>query len=434
LIANPLVGGFGQQSKKSTIKNGMKIALGVTGGIAAYKAAEIVRLLQEKGRGIRVQVVMTRAAQEFVRPLTFAALSGEKVITDMFAEEATASGEGHEPNLDSAIEHIAVAQSIDALLVAPATADVLAHFAQGIASDFLTTLYLATTAPVVVAPAMNVNMWNHPATQANLQVLRQRGVKIVEPGAGYLACGMTGAGRLAENETVVAAVMEVLGASQDLTSETVLITAGPTRERIDPVRYLTNRSSGRMGYALAEAALRRRARVLLVSGPTSLTPPGAAEVIRVESTEEMRDAVLKLLPQATIVIKTAAVSDYRPKSTASQKIKRKGPMTLELEATPDILKELSLEKGSQLVVGFAAETENVLENARQKLVSKNLDAIVVNDVSREGIGFESDRNAVTIISRDEVVEVPETTKWEVAQRVLDQIVRLRHHRKSPVKA
>jgi phosphopantothenoylcysteine decarboxylase/phosphopantothenate--cysteine ligase len=434
LIANPLVGGFGQQSKKSTIKNGMKIALGVTGGIAAYKAAEIVRLLQEKGRGIRVQVVMTRAAQEFVRPLTFAALSGEKVITDMFAEEATASGEGHEPNLDSAIEHIAVAQSIDALLVAPATADVLAHFAQGIASDFLTTLYLATTAPVVVAPAMNVNMWNHPATQANLQVLRQRGVKIVEPGAGYLACGMTGAGRLAENETIVAAVMEVLGASQDLTSETVLITAGPTRERIDPVRYLTNRSSGRMGYALAEAALRRGARVLLVSGPTSLTPPGAAEVIRVESTEEMRDAVLKLLPQATIVIKTAAVSDYRPKSTASQKIKRKGPMTLELEATPDILKELSLEKGSQLVVGFAAETENVLENARQKLVSKHLDAIVVNDVSREGIGFDSDRNAVTIISRDEVVEVPETTKWEVAQRVLDQIVRLRHHRKSPVKA
>ena len=412
----------------------MKIALGVTGGIAAYKAAEIIRLLQEKGRGIRVQVVMTRAAQEFVRPLTFAALSGEKVITDMFAEEATASGEGHEPNLDSAIEHIAVAQSIDALLVAPATADVLAHFAQGIASDFLTTLYLATTAPVVVAPAMNVNMWNHPATQANLQVLRQRGVKIVEPGAGYLACGMTGAGRLAENETVVAAVMEVLGASQDLTSETVLITAGPTRERIDPVRYLTNRSSGRMGYALAEAALRRRARVLLVSGPTSLTPPGAAEVIRVESAEEMRDAVLRLLPQATIVIKTAAVSDYRPKSTAGQKIKRKGPMTLELEATPDILKELSLEKGSQLVVGFAAETENVLENARQKLVSKNLDAIVVNDVSREGIGFESDRNAVTIISRDEVVEVPETTKWEVAQRVLDQIVRLRHHRKSPVKA
>jgi phosphopantothenoylcysteine decarboxylase/phosphopantothenate--cysteine ligase len=412
----------------------MKIALGVTGGIAAYKAAEIVRLLQEKDRGIRVQVIMTRAAQEFVRPLTFAALSGEKVITGMFAEEAPASGEEHDPNLDSAIEHIAVAQSIDVLLVAPATADALAHFAQGIASDFLTTLYLATTAPVVVAPAMNVNMWNHPATQANLQILRQRGVQIVEPGAGYLACGMTGAGRLAESETIVAAVMEALGASQDLNGETVLITAGPTREKIDPVRYLTNRSSGRMGYALAEAALRRGARVLLVSGPTSLTPPGAAEVVRVESTEEMRDAVLKLLPQATIVIKTAAVSDYRPKAAAGQKIKRKGPMTLELEATPDILKELSLHKGSQLVIGFAAETENVLENARQKLVSKNLDAIVVNDVSREGVGFDSDRNAVTIISRDEVVEVPETTKWEVAQRVLDQVVRLRQHRKSPVRA
>jgi phosphopantothenoylcysteine decarboxylase / phosphopantothenate---cysteine ligase len=279
-----------------------------------------------------------------------------------------------------------------------------------------------------------VNMWNHPATQANLQILRQSGVKIVEPGAGYLACGMTGAGRLAENETIVAAVMEALGASQDLSGETVLITAGPTREKIDPVRYLTNRSSGRMGYALAEAAVRRGARVLLVSGPTSLTPPGAAELTRVESTEEMRDAVLKLLPQATIVVKTAAVSDYRPRSAAGQKIKRKGPMTLELEATPDILKELSLQKSSQIIIGFAAETENVLENARQKLVSKNLDAIVVNDVSREGVGFDSDRNAVTIITHDQVVEVPETTKREVAQRVLDQVVRLRQHRKFPVKA
>jgi phosphopantothenoylcysteine decarboxylase / phosphopantothenate---cysteine ligase len=399
----------------------MKIALGVTGGIAAYKAAEIVRLLQD--RGIRVQVIMTRAAQEFVRPLTFAALSGEKVITGMFAPS-----DENAPNIDSAIEHIAVAQSIDALVVVPATADVLAHFAQGIANDFLTTLYLATTAPVVVAPAMNVNMWSHAATQSNLQILRQRGVKIVEPGSGYLACGMTGSGRLADNELIVAAVMQALGAPQDLSGETLLVTAGPTREKIDPVRYLTNRSSGRMGYALAEAALRRGARVLLVSGPTTLTAPGAAELTRVESTEEMRDAVLRLLPDATVVIKTAAVSDYRPKNTAGQKIKRKGPMTLDLEATPDILKELSLKKGAQIILGFAAETENVLENARQKLVSKNLDAIVVNDVSREGIGFDSDRNAVTIISRDEVVEVPETTKWEVAQRVLDQVVRLRQHR------
>ncbi len=399
----------------------MKVALGVSGGIAAYKAAEIVRLLQE--RGIRIQVIMTRAAQEFVRPLTFAALSGEKVITDMFA-----TGEGNpnaQPNIDSAIEHIAVAQSIDALLVAPATADVLAKFAQGMATDFLTTLYLATTAPVVVAPAMNVNMWNHAAMQANLETLKKRGVRIVEPGEGYLACGMTGPGRLAENEAIVAALMEALGASQDLARETVLITAGPTREKVDPVRYLTNRSSGRMGYALAEAASRRGARVLLVSGPTALTPPGAAELTQVESAEQMRQAVLELLPEATVVIKTAAVSDYRPKSAASQKIKRSGPMSLELEPTVDILAEVSRHKNSQIVVGFAAETQNALENARKKLASKSLDAIVVNDVSREGVGFDSDRNAVTIITYDSVVEVPETTKWEVAQRVLDEVVRLR---------
>lgn len=405
----------------------MKIALGITGGIAAYKAAEIVRLLQD--RGIRVQVVMTRAAQEFITPLTFAALSGEKVITSMFA-----SGNEHAANIDSAIEHIAVAQSIDALLVVPATADALAHFAQGIAKDFLTTLYLATTAPVVVAPAMNVNMWNHPATQANLEILRKRGVRVVEPGSGYLACGMTGPGRLAENDAIVSALLEVLGSARDMENETVLITAGPTREKIDPVRYLTNRSSGRMGYALAEAALRRGARVLLVSGPTALAAPVSAELTRVESTEQMREAVLNLLPQASIVIKTAAVSDYRPRSTARQKMKRKGPMALELEPTPDILKDISLKKGTQILVGFAAETENVLENARQKLVSKNLDAIVVNDVSREGIGFDSERNAVTIITREEVVDVPETTKWEVAQRVLDQVVRLRQPRNSSVKA
>jgi len=399
----------------------MKVALGVTGGIAAYKAAEILRQLQD--RGIRVQVIMTRAAQEFVRPLTFAALSGEKVITGMFS-----SGEGREPNIDSAIEHIAVAQAIDALVVAPATADVISQFAQGSATDFLTTLYLATTAPVVIVPAMNVNMWNHPATQTNLEILRKRGVKIVEPGSGYLACGMVGQGRLAENEAITAAVLESLGASRDLAGETVLITAGPTREKIDPVRYITNRSSGRMGYALAEAALRRGARVLLVSGPTFLTPPGAAEVTRTESTEEMRDAVMALLSQASIVIKTAAVADYRAKTTADQKIKRKGPMTLELESTPDILKELAQNKGNKIVVGFAAETESVLENARQKLLAKNLDAIVVNDVSRDGIGFDSDRNAVTIITSQEVIDVAETTKWEVAQRVLDQVVKLRNHR------
>ncbi len=315
----------------------MKVALGVSGGIAAYKAAEIVRLLQD--REIRVQVIMTQAAQEFVRPLTFAALSGEKVITGMFDDAGNAG-----PNIESAIEHIAVAQSIDSLLVAPATSDILAKFAHGVANDFLTTLYLATTAPVVVAPAMNVNMWNHPATQANLEILRSRGVKVVEPDSGYLACGMMGPGRLAANETIVAAVMQALGAAQDLAGETVLVTAGPTREKIDPVRYLTNRSSGRMGYAIAEAALRRGAHVLLVTGPTVIMPPDAAIVTRVETAEQMREAALKLLSQATIVIKTAAVSDYRPISAASQKLKRSGPISLELEPTTDILAELAAKK------------------------------------------------------------------------------------------
>ncbi len=396
----------------------MKIALGVCGGIAAYKAAEITRLLQD--RGIRVQVVMTNSAQEFIRPLTFAALSGEKVITSMFAAEA-----GAEANIDSAIEHIAVAQSIDALLVVPATADVLAKFAQGIANDFLTTLYLATTAPVVVAPAMNVNMWEHPANRQNLEILRKRGVTIVEPGSGYFACGMTGPGRLAGNEAVIAAVMQALGCSQDLAGETVLITAGPTREKIDPVRYLSNRSSGRMGYALAEAALRRGARVLLVSGPTALKPPSAAEVTQVESAGQMLEAVLCLLPESSIVVKTAAVADYAVSRPPEQKIKRSGPLTLELEPTKDILSEIARRKTSQMVIGFAAETENGPENARRKLASKSLDAIVLNDVSREGVGFDSDRNAVTILTSSESIDVPETTKWEVAQRVLDAVVELK---------
>jgi len=395
----------------------MKIALGVSGGIAAYKAAEIVRLLQD--RGVRVQVIMTRAAQEFVRPLTFAALSGEKVITDLFG------GEAETPNLDSAVEHIAVAQSIDALVVAPATADVLAKFAGGLATDFLTTTFLATKAPVVVAPAMNVNMWEHPATQANLALLRGRGVRIVEPGSGYLACGMTGPGRLAANEAIVGAVLETLGAAQDLAGRTVLITAGPTREKIDPVRYLTNRSSGRMGYALAEMALRRGARVLLVSGPVAIAPPAGVEVARVETAAEMREAALRWLPESQLVIMAAAVGDYRAKAPSEQKIKRKGPMTLDLEPNIDILEELARRKTNQVMVGFAAETENVLENARKKLASKALDAIVVNDVSREGIGFDSERNAVTILTHADVVEVPEMSKRDLAQRVLDAVTGLR---------
>jgi phosphopantothenoylcysteine decarboxylase/phosphopantothenate--cysteine ligase len=401
----------------------MKVALGVSGGIAAYKAAEIVRLLQD--RGIAVQVVMTRAAQEFVRPLTFAALSGQKVITGMF------DGGASEPNVESAIEHIAVAQSIDALLVAPATADVLAKFAHGIADDFLTTLYLATKAPVVVAPAMNVNMWENAATQTNVEVLRTRGVRIVEPGEGYLACGMVGAGRLAEPEAIVAAMLETLGAKQDLAGETVMVTAGPTREPIDPVRYIGNRSSGKMGYAVAEAALRRGANVILISGPTALTPPGGAEVIRVETAAEMRDAVLGNLRRATVVVKAAAVADFTPKQKSEQKIKRKGPMTLELEPTFDILAELARLRQSQILVGFAAETNNALENARKKMRDKQVDAIVVNDITQPGVGFDSDRNAVTILTGDEVSEA-DGTKLEVALRVLDAVVKIRDRRRATV--
>jgi phosphopantothenoylcysteine decarboxylase/phosphopantothenate--cysteine ligase len=394
----------------------MKIALGVTGGIAAYKAAELVRLLQD--RGIRVQVVMTRAAQEFVRPLTFAALSGEKVITDLFGAGA------EEPNIDSAVEHIAVAQSIDALVVAPATADVIAKFAHGEANDFLTTLFLATTAPVVIAPAMNVNMWEIAATQANIDTLKARGIIVVEPDSGYLACGMMGAGRLAVNETIVRAVLKVLHAEQDLAGETVLVTAGGTREPIDPVRYIGNRSSGKMGYALAEAALRRGAKVVLISGPTALKPPATAEVVQVQTAAEMREAVNAYFERATIVIKAAAVADFTVRA-ADEKIKRKGPLILELEPTTDILAELGARKGSRIVVGFAAETNDILANARKKLESKFLDAIVLNDVSQPGIGFDSERNAVTILTHSGTETVPETSKWEVAHRVLDAVVRIK---------
>jgi phosphopantothenoylcysteine decarboxylase/phosphopantothenate--cysteine ligase len=395
----------------------MKVGLGVTGGIAAYKAAELVRLLQD--HGIRVQVIMTRAAQEFIRPLTFAALSGEKVITDLFSAGAA------EPNIDSAVEHIAVAQSIDALVVAPATADVIAKFTHGEASDFLTTLFLATTAPVIIAPAMNVNMWENPATQANIQTLASRGIHIVEPDSGYLACGMVGAGRLAANEKIVEAVLKALRAEQDLASETVLVTAGPTREPIDPVRYIGNRSSGKMGYALAEAAQRRGAKVILISGPTSLKPPANVEVISVQTAAQMREAAVGNLERATIVIKAAAVADFTVRRAAGEKIKRKGSMTLELEPTADILAEIGARKGGRIVIGFAAETNDALANARKKLESKSLDAIVVNDVSQPGIGFDSERNAVTIITHAGSETVPETSKWEVAHRVLDAVVKLK---------
>jgi phosphopantothenoylcysteine decarboxylase/phosphopantothenate--cysteine ligase len=404
----------------------MKIALGVTGGVAAYKAAELVRRLQQEK--LDIQVVMTRSAQEFITPLTFAALTGKKVITEMFG-----SPDALPANVESAIEHIAVAQRIDLLLVAPATADILGHFAHGIAGDFLSTLYLATKAPLVVAPAMNVNMWEHPATQENLATLRARGVHVVDPDEGYLACGMTGAGRLAPTEAIVQKVCAVLGLRHDLQGQTVLITAGPTCEDLDPVRFLTNRSSGKMGYALAEAALRRAARVVLVSGPTDLTIPEGADWIPVRSTEEMRKAVGERAAEASVVIMAAAVSDYRPASAHSQKLKRGGErLTLELEPTPDILAELGrapVQKGGgPVLVGFAAETHQVAENARAKLARKGADMIVANDVTQAGAGFDTDTNIVTLFLRDgREVPLPKMSKFEVAHRILDHVLAIQKH-------
>ena len=398
----------------------MRITLGVTGGIAAYKSAELVRRLQDEGHTI--QVVMTRAAQEFITPLTFAALSGQRVIVDLFSTSARG-----ENSLESAIDHIAVAQSTDLLLVAPATADILAKFARGIADDFLSTLYLASTAPVVAAPAMNVNMWQHEATQENLATLRARGVRIVEPNEGYLACGMTGPGRLASQVEILKAVEEVLRGRQDLDGERVLVTAGPTREDIDPVRFLSNRSSGKMGYAVARAAARRGAKVVLVTGPTAIETPGGVERIDVRSAEDMLRAVEARFPECTLAIFAAAVADYRAVEPSESKIKRtQDALTLRLEPNPDILATVAREKGERLVVGFAAETDSVAENARKKLAQKNADVMVANDVTAEGAGFDVDTNMVTLLSSDgRDLPLPRLTKAEVAERILDEVLRLR---------
>jgi phosphopantothenoylcysteine decarboxylase / phosphopantothenate---cysteine ligase len=398
----------------------MRIALGVTGGVAAYKAAELVRRLQQEK--LDVQVVMTRGAQEFITPLTFAALTGQKVITEMFSAAGAAPA-----NVESAIEHIAVAQRIDLLLVAPATADILGKFAHGIADDFLTTLHLATKAPVIVAPAMNVNMWEHAATLGNLATLRARGVHIVNPDEGYLACGMVGSGRLAATESIVEKVREVLGLRCDLAGQTVLITAGPTCEDLDPVRYLTNRSSGKMGYSLADAANRRGASVILVSGPTDLKAPDGVDWVPVRSTEEMRNAVRQRAREANIIIMAAAVADYRPAAAHEQKLKRgEGSLTLQLEPTPDILAEIGREKGDRILVGFAAETERVAENAKNKLARKGADIIVANDVTQEGAGFDIDTNIVTLYLRDgREIPLPKMSKFEVANRILDQALSLK---------
>ena len=398
----------------------MRITLGVSGGVAAYKAAELVRRLQQEGH--TVQVVMTRAAREFVTPLTFAALSGQKVITDLFSDSS-----GGEANLESAIEHIAVAQRTDLLLIAPATADIIAKLARGVADEFLTTLYLASTAPVVVAPAMNVNMWNHAATQENVETLRRRGVKIVQPDEGYLACGMTGPGRLAGIEEILAAVGDVAKAQRDLEGETILVSAGPTCEDLDPVRFISNRSSGKMGYAVAEAAAKRGAKVILVSGPVNLETPAGVERIDVRTAQEMHRAILERLPGASIAILAAAVADYRPVERATEKIKKSArPLTISFEPTTDILADVTMNKGRKVVVGFAAETDHVAENARKKLVSKNADLLVANDVTAEGAGFDRDTNVVTLFSRDgRDLALPKMSKGEVAQRILDEVIRLR---------
>lgn len=403
----------------------MRITLGVTGGIAAYKSAELVRRLQDEGHSI--QVVMTRAAREFITPLTFAALSGQRVITDLFSHEPIGAG-----SLESAIDHIAVAQRTDLLLVAPATADALAKFAGGIADDFLTTLYLASSAPVVVAPAMNVNMWQHAATQENLTKLKARGVRIVQPSEGYLACGMIGSGRLAEQEEILKAVRETLQAQQDLSGETILVTAGPTCEDIDPVRFLTNRSSGKMGYAVAAAARRRGAKVALVSGPTALETPEGVERVDVRSAGEMQRAVQARFSDCTIAVFAAAVADYRPAEHSNQKIKRgQESLTLRLEPNADILATAAREKGERLVVGFAAETGRVAENARKKLTQKNVDLIVANNVTAEGAGFDHDTNIVALFSCDgRDLPLPKLSKAEVAHRILDEVLRLRSVLKS----
>jgi len=389
---------------------GKEIILGVTGSIAAYKAVEILRELTR--RGAAVTVVMTESAQRFVAPLTFETLSRRPLLTDLFTLE-----------YDKQIGHVASAGRADLLLVAPATANTIAKFAHGLADDFLSNIYLSSTCPVVLAPAMDLEMYAHPAVQGNLGTLKARGVSIVEPEFGELASGMIGRGRLAELSAILQAVEDLLHRQGDLKGETVLVTAGPTQEPLDPVRYLSNRSSGKMGFAIAEAARDRGAHVMLVSGPTALpTPPGVTRT-DVTAAEEMYHAVLDRLDDTTILIMAAAVADYRPSTQAAQKIKKREAMTVELVRNPDILAEAGRKKGSRTLVGFAAETEELIQNAREKLEKKNLDLIVANDIR---VGFGGETNRVTILDRQgSVEELPELTKREAAHRILDRVVALR---------
>ena len=407
---------------------GRRVALGVTGGIAAYKAAEILRGLQRAGCAVRVG--MTKRACEFVTPLTFRALSGAHVVVDDYA-----------PDNPDPIAHITFSQTVELFIIAPATANIIAKFANGIADDFLTSTYLASTAPVLVAPAMNTTMWNQPATRRNLAQLRADGVRIVEPEAGEMACGTFGPGRLSEPELIVAAALEMLREASrtargheggDLASERIVITTGATREALDPVRFLSNHSSGRMGFALAEAAHARGAVVTVVAGATTAPATPGVRVVRALSAEEMRAAVMREIETASVFIGAAAVADYRPVTRAARKIKKSDDtLIITLEPTPDVLAEVSKARhNGLLVVGFAAETNDLVRHAREKLERKNLDAIVANDITRDGVGFDTHTNAVTLISRDrpqQPVEVPLMSKLDAAHRILDEILRLRRN-------
>ena len=405
-------------------KRSRRVALAVTGGIAAYKAIEVLRGLQRAG--CEVRVAMTRHACEFVTPLTFRALSGSYVVVDDYA-----------PDNPDPIAHITFSQTVDLFVVAPATANTIAKFANGIADDFVTSTYLACTAPVLVAPAMNTTMLEHPATRRNLEKLRADGVHMIDPDAGEMACGTIGPGRLSDPERIVAAALALLHKSErkaDLSGEHILITAGATREPIDPVRFLSNRSSGRMGFALARAARARGAEVTLVAGVTSVDPPSDVRLIKTTTAAQMHRAVIENAAHATIFIAAAAVADYAPARTADQKIKKTKPsMQLELERTPDILGDLAaMRRNGQLIIGFAAETENLIQHATEKLKKKGLDAIVANDVSNLDSGFDSENNAVAIVFHDdrEIVQLPLMSKTETAQRILDEIAKLRRNQKS----
>jgi phosphopantothenoylcysteine decarboxylase / phosphopantothenate---cysteine ligase len=391
---------------------GKTVVVGLSGGIACYKAAELVRLL--RSRGARVRVVMTRHAQEFITPLTLQTLSGEAVSIDLF-----------DLTQESEIGHIRLADTADAVVVAPATANLIGKLAAGICDDLLTTVLLATRVPLLIAPAMNVHMYESIVVQENLARLRQRGVRVIDPGVGHLACGYEGAGRLADLPVIVAEVERAVSVA-DLAEERVLVTAGPNRERIDPVRFISNRSTGKMGFALASAAWRRGAEVVLVSGPTALPPPHGVRCVSVTTAEEMRQAVARELDAATVVLMAAAVADYRPQRPAAQKIKKgSGPLLLELERTVDVLGEVAERKGDRLLVGFAAETENVVANARRKLAAKGADMVVANDVSGAQTGFEADTNAVVILDRQGTTKVSLRDKESIADAILDRVSFLR---------